>query len=239
MGKTLQEVEALIPNLVNIKSQIRQAIIDKGVEIPQDSSLEDYAGYIGQIVVSHDDIELEWLANADDTYFDLGFKPNINTKLEYRGYLPTANRYLYGCYKNRSNRVVFTSDSTNYVSLLGPTSSSISQSGVSFPVTMSAYMNNGKNTFVLNGTTVTNTSNFVDADQVNLYFYAHNNDGTVSNICSAGIKMYYLKHYQSNVLTHHWVPVRHWVNGAYVTCLKDKVGGEYYYSKGTEELTYG
>ena len=52
MGKTLQEVEALIPNLVNIKSQIRQAIIDKGVEIPQDSSLCDYAGYIDLILPS-------------------------------------------------------------------------------------------------------------------------------------------------------------------------------------------
>jgi len=50
MGKTVAEIEALLPGLETKKEAIRQAIIAQGVSVPSNALISTYATYIAQIV---------------------------------------------------------------------------------------------------------------------------------------------------------------------------------------------
>lgn len=69
MGRTVAEIEALFSSLQTYKTNIRNAIIAQGVNVPSDATVSDYATYILQIVhVIPDDVTITSSTSLTPTY---------------------------------------------------------------------------------------------------------------------------------------------------------------------------
>lgn len=237
MGKTLQEVEALIPNLVNIKSQIRQAIIDKGVEIPQDSSLCDYAGYIDLILPSGVYL-LDYIAKNGNSYFDLGFSLNTTDVVEIKHSASTMTDLnpLFGTINSTNNRYVYYNRVRPCI-LIGSENMNYSTdiTGDATAV-MNVYNSTTLNLRFNDKTDSKDTTIDTSTNPYNVFLFGLNRQGSIDNNqpCEQGAKFYYMKVTNSNVLLHFIVPVLK--NG--VPCLYDLVTTTYIYHTGETTPSY-
>ena len=68
MGKTVAEIEALLPGLETKKEAIRQAIIAQGVSVPQNALISTYATYIAQIVHIVDSVTITSATTLSPNY---------------------------------------------------------------------------------------------------------------------------------------------------------------------------
>ena len=69
MSRTVAEIEALFPSLQTYKTNIRNAIIAQGVDVPNNATVSDYATYILQIVhVIPDSVTITSSTSLTPTY---------------------------------------------------------------------------------------------------------------------------------------------------------------------------
>ena len=69
MSRTVSEIEALFPSLQTYKTNIRNAIIAQGVDVPSNATVSDYATYILQIVhVIPDSVTITSSTSLTPTY---------------------------------------------------------------------------------------------------------------------------------------------------------------------------
>lgn len=79
MGRTVSEVEALLPGLATKKENIRQAIIAQGVDVPANATVSDYAAYILQIVHIVDSVTITSATSLSPSYTSTTYTINFTT----------------------------------------------------------------------------------------------------------------------------------------------------------------
>ena len=81
MSRTVSEIEALFPSLQTYKTNIRNAIIAQGVDVPSNATVSDYATYILQIVhVIPDSVTITSSTSLTPTYSSTTYTITFTTE---------------------------------------------------------------------------------------------------------------------------------------------------------------
>lgn len=81
MSRTVAEIEALFPSLQTYKTNIRNAIIAQGVDVPSNATVSDYATYILQIVhVIPDSVTITSSTSLTPTYSSTTYTITFTTE---------------------------------------------------------------------------------------------------------------------------------------------------------------
>lgn len=81
MSRTVAEIEALFPSLQTYKTNIRNAIIAQGVDVPSNATVSDYATYILQIVhVIPDSVTITSSTSLTPTYSETTYTITFTTE---------------------------------------------------------------------------------------------------------------------------------------------------------------
>lgn len=238
--------------LLETKNKLKQALINKGVDVADTDSFDSYVGKIDSITTSSTVSMPDYLSEVEYTHmksgtnasgFPIPYVPNVKTKLEMEfaitGYSTTAtnqNRQVFGSYTGTSGDNVFgllVNKSGVLTSTWGTVLVNRKYCSMIAPKTNTIYTivmdNNGT---TLDGTVypvqgLETTEALADdwvADNPFWIFPA----GNVSVSYVAYIKIYSAKIYEDNALKHDIIPVKHKVSGNYG--LYDKVTGGYFES---------
>lgn len=181
---------------------------------------------------------LEYIKSTGKQYIDTGFKPTLNTKVEFKisssSAQPNTYPQLFGSQQlsNGTNRFGITSDWTAKTGSTGMAASTVVRD---IPREGSLEYNK----YVLDGVTYTATGSWTPAN-ASLYLFSNNSadgvyDGKVTLRSAA--KFYYFKMYDSGTLVRDFVPAKR--NSDSVVGLYDLVSNTFYGNTGTGTFTAG
>lgn len=189
--------------------------------------------------------ELEYIESTGTQYIDTGFKGSetySKIEIDFTPLEESATAVYFGAtYQDSSiTRGVLSLwryfSSSKYCLMAGRTSSQVELSmNYNTDYYLIATASNGIATAILNGTEYNLAYTYTIPDNRNIFLFANNNDGTVSNF--AKMKLRSAKLYDANeLLAHEYIPV---LDSDNIACLFDKVTETYLYNAGTGSFTAG
>ena len=227
-------VESKMQYLSDTKDLIKQAIINKGVEVLDTDTFRSYADKIAEIPTGSVTPEIpsgftkyDYLDKTSGTgYLDLNFKATNNTKIQLKfmilSYNGTSANGLFGYYS--------TSATERYILTTYSTSAAIPRAiGTNLGTLSAAYNTSSLNTiyeielskdgYYVNGEQIAGAKDVGNiTTPSNCFLYKANNYSTTSFL-----RVYSLKVYESDKLIHDFVPAKR--NDIGKSGLFDKVSG--------------
>ena len=173
--------------------------------------------------------QVEYIQSSGTQYIDTGFKPNQDTRVVMYGYNESSNSaWIYGAW-NSANSGAFAYLSVNRYYMYG--SQQINANSIS---TGEFTLDHNKNSFTLNGTTISGDSETFTCNY-SLYLFALNVGGSVSSGKLTG-KLYSCQIYDNGTLVRDYVPCK---NPDGIIGLYDLVNDTFYVNAGTGEFIAG
>lgn len=173
--------------------------------------------------------QVEYIQSSGTQYIDTGFKPNQDTRVVMYGYNESSNSaWIYGAW-NSANSGAFAYLSVNRYYMYG--SQQINANSIS---TGEFTLDHKKNSFTLNGTTISGDSETFTCNY-SLYLFALNVGGSVSSGKLTG-KLYSCEIYDNGTLVRDYVPCK---NPDGIIGLYDLVNDTFYVNAGTATFSAG
>lgn len=202
---------------------------------------------------THEDIELEYIANGPDSesstrknvWFDTGVIPSSTLRIEVNNaYVnTTANQLVVGSGTTGTDQYFYASPYNSGAAAFKI--GSVAANCTIAPTENQRYASSTKyNTstnrleITVDGVLYTSSTMTLPSFSNSLYIFGRHFQNTADNLCYGGAKVYYVRLYDGDLMVHYYVPVRHWLNGTYVTCFRDEVTGNYLYNLGTDTPVY-
>ena len=193
----------------------------------------------GSFTYGNDIVPVEYLKGVSGTYINTGIAGNSNVEMniKYSFYAHEQYGAVYGNYVDENTnavRLILQSSSNNngYINVdtkAGSSAAATNAGTKNTPITVIAC----KTRITINGTSITPPTTNGTVNSTNIALFAKST--TVSPTGTAGVKIFYCKMKQSNILTRDYVPVRIGTTGY----LLDKVEWKLYANAGTGSFTYG
>lgn len=181
--------------------------------------------------------QVDYLQSNGNQYIDIGIKPSatISTKAIFSVTDVNAERnYVYGTYSGTGINRYQISYSSSFI-LIGY--GSLSDRNRTTTVDNNKHYLEEKNgQLTIDNVKVSSLSSTFDDGVLNIYLFACNSNGTVSNY-SNGVKIYLFEVYNSDTLIRKLVPC--YRNSDNVAGMYDLVNDEFYENNGTGVFTYG
>lgn len=232
----MSDIATKLAYLNETKSLIKQAIIDKGVNIQDSDTFRSYADKIAEIAsggaqdIPSGFTQYDYLDKTSATgYINLYFKANNNTKTKIKfmllSYNGTGASGLFGYYSTSATEryaITIHSTSSSTPRALGIMIGSVSKGYLTCSLNTLYEIEISKDGYYINGEQVEgiiDVGSIVTPDWCQLY--KANNYSTTSFA-----RVYSLEVYQDNELIHNYVPAKRNDNGT--MGLFDKISGCFY-----------
>lgn len=213
------------------KNQIKNALIEKGLEVKEEDTFRSYANKILEIG-KVEPTELEYIENNGELVIDLNYRHKSNTNIKTKFYFPSSNKTRYASLFGARNDTSANSAFGFFLRLDGSTfcyfrtgnekkGTAIYDKEVQLNINgKTATYTDGSNTYTI---TTTGTLN---AGVNNMLLFGLNtgyeNEIAYDRNNVKGLKIYYFQIYEGTTLVHDYVPYR---NQDGIIGLYDKITG--------------
>lgn len=179
--------------------------------------------------------QVEYIESSGTQYVDSGVIPtseNLKVDLDFKFTADFSKSTLFGSKGSTFSLATYNNPMAFYV---GSSRNILPQSvALNTKYSMSAHANNGTLSVVLNGVSSSGAYSGSMDKTTNLYLFAYNTDGVVSQFASA--KFYVCQIYDNGTLARDYIPC---ITAAGVAGLYDLVTNSFYGNAGTGAFAYG
>lgn len=226
-----------ILRLQSAKAALKTAIEGKGVTVPADVLLDDYAALVDAIqTIPAAYTELEYIESTGTQYINTGISPTVNTGVEIKAVLTADNntdKVLFGSRATTGNTrfwIDFDNSGSKHKIMYG-------FGGYAEMVVYSlnteysiVFNKNGDKKVVINGTTYNVAYNFDATNSIPIYLFRANYTSPIPG----SFKVYYCRIYEGTSLIRNLIPAKR--NSDNAIGMYDKVSGTFFTNAGTGEF---